>query len=245
MYAQLGETKRGFEIGKKGTNYWMWCACPKCGKQRWVYLKHGEPVSKHCVQCREYVKTPARIAVYESRRGIPRKPGIIKSGKESHFYKNGRFITVKGYISVLLTGTDEFYLPMSTHAHRVLEHRLVMAKKLGRCLQSWELVHHKGIRYSGIRNKSDNLEDNLELTLKGQHTKDHSKGYRDGYEKGLADGRSKLVKSLIYLWTRDAEMPVSKETEDYIIDHLQKISIAKKATFSDKARADMATGILK
>ena len=190
MYTPLGETKRGFEIGRKGTNYWMWCACPKCGKQRWVYLKHGKSVSKHCVQCREYVLTPARARVHESRRGIPRKPGIIKRGKEAYSYKNGRFKTVRGYVSVLLTGEDEFYLPMSTHAHRVLEHRLVMAKHLGRCLSSWELVHHK----NGI--KDDNRIENLGLTTIGSHTIEHNKGYQDGFKKGYLDGSNKLIRKL-------------------------------------------------
>ncbi len=239
MVIQLGETKRGYEIGRKGTNYWMWCDCPKCGKQRWVYLRHGEPVSKHCVQCREYVLTPARAKVHKSRKGIPRKLGIIRRGKEAYSYKNGRFKTVRGYISVLLTGADEFYLPMSTHAHRVLEHRLVMAKHLGRCLSSWELVHHK----NGI--KDDNRIENLGLTTIGSHSIEHNKGYQDGYQKGLADGRSKLIKSLIYLWTRDAELPINKETADYVIDHLHKIQGGKRIIFSDKSRVDMVIGILK
>jgi len=71
-----------------------------------------------------------------------------------------------------------------------------MAKHLGRCLQSWELVHHKGIRHSGIENKSDNLEDNLSMTLKGQHIRDHQKGYLLGYQKGLIDGRIKQIEEL-------------------------------------------------
>ena len=187
---QIGETKRGFDIGRKGTNYWMWCACPKCGKERWVYLKHGIPVSRYCIQCREYVLTPARSRVFESRRGIPRKPGIIKSGKEAYSYKSGKFKTSTGYISVLLTDEDEFYLPMSTHANRLLEHRLVMARHLGRCLQSWELVHHK----NGI--KDDNRIENLELTTIGSHSIEHSKGYRDGFNKGYQDGKSKRIKQL-------------------------------------------------
>lgn len=197
MCPQVGEVKRGIEIGRKGTNYWMWCACPKCGKQRWVYLKQGKPISKHCVQCRKYVLTPARARVHESRRGIPRKPGIIKRGKEAHSYKNGRSKTSKGYITILLS-PDDFFYPMADKTHgRVLEHRLVVAKKLGRCLHSWELVHHKGIRHSDIRNKSDNLEDNLELTIKGQHTKDHSQGYQDGFQKGYSDGKDKRVRELL------------------------------------------------
>ena len=187
---ELGETKKGFEIGRKGTNSWVWCACSKCGKERWVYFKKDKPVSNCCRKCAEYILTPARMRMHELQKGIPRKPGIVKRGIESPGYKNGRFRTVKGYISVLLIGIDEFYLPMSTHAHRVLEHRLVMAKHLGRCLQSWEIVHHK----NGIGD--DNRIENLELTTVGSHSREHSSGYRDGYQKGLADGKNKQIEHL-------------------------------------------------
>ena len=187
---ELGIQKRGIEIGRKGTNTWQWCACPKCGKEHWVYLRYGKPVSIHCVQCRGYILTPARIKVHESQRGIPRKPGIIKSGKESHAYKDGKSRTVQGYIKILLA-PDDFFYPMANSKHYVLEHRLVVAKALGRCLQPWELVHHK----NGI--KDDNrYPENLELTLIGSHSREHGKGYRDGYQKGLIDGRNKQIESL-------------------------------------------------
>ena len=78
----------------------------------------------------------------------------------------------------------------SLSAGYVREHRLVMARDLGRCLQSWELVHHK----NGI--KDDNRIENLELTTLGSHSVEHNKGYRDGYQQGLLDGRLKQIEEL-------------------------------------------------
>ena len=121
---------------------------------------------------------------------------IIKGGKAtgqkwcwSCFRHGGRLIR-GGYILVKIK-PDDFFYPMTNTDGYVREHRLVMAKHLGRCLFPWELVHHQGIRYMGIENKQDNLIDNLEMTTRGQHSRDHSKGYKDGYQKGYKDGLRK------------------------------------------------------
>ena len=106
------------------------------------------------------------------------------------------YIDKNGYKRIKLR-PDDFFYPMADYKCYVGEHRLVMAKYLGRCLQPWECVHHKGIRYSGIENKADNSLDNLELTSSaGEHSANHSKGYRDGYRKGLTDGHLRQIQLL-------------------------------------------------
>lgn len=86
-----------------------------------------------------------------------------------------------GYIIVRLHKTDPLY-PMAGSRRRIREHRLVMARHLGRCLQSWETVHH----INGIRD--DNRIENLQLV--SAHSHSYTDGYRVGYKQGFIDGRN-------------------------------------------------------
>ncbi len=173
---EIGEIKHGYDLGKKPPiKKFIWTACVDCGKERWVECVRGQPRTELCLSC-------------SSKRKVREKSGTWKGGRIS-CHKAG-YIQVKLY-------PDDFFYPMANRAGYVLEHRLVVAKALGRCLQPWEIVHHKGIRHTGIENKSDNLIDNLELTGSlGEHITNHSKGYSDGYQKGLQDGRLKQIQEL-------------------------------------------------
>lgn len=130
---KLGEIRRGVEIsqGKAHGNF-IWHACVDCGKERWVGITYGKPVSNYCMHCG-------------------------RAGAKSRFWEGGRFKNPNGYIIVWLKPND-FFFQMATKKGQALEHRLVIAKHLGRCLQSWEIVHHK----NGIRD--DNRLENLQLT---------------------------------------------------------------------------------
>lgn len=90
---------------------------------------------------------------------------MYKRGPGHSRWKGGRQVTADGYI--LVWAPDN---PMADIKGYVLEHRLVMSKKIGRPLLSKESVHHK----NGIR--SDNRLKNLELWVKpqvpGQRVKD-------------------------------------------------------------------------
>ena len=164
----LGETTRRNILNPDCQDHGLlvWLGCENCGKERWVRIVKGKPYRNNlCQSC--------------SQRG-----------EHSGCWKGGRFKDKSnGYVLIKLQ-PDDFFYPMQTGMGYVFEHRLVMAKHLGRCLQSWEWVHHK----NGI--KDDNRIENLELTTKGNHSRQHGKGYRDGYAKGLQDGRLKKIQKL-------------------------------------------------
>ena len=89
-------------------------------------------------------------------------PGCKRvTGKKHHFYKSG-YTLAQGYRLVNLPLDSPFRCMADKHG-RCREHRLVMAKKLGRVLKPWEIVHHKN------RKRDDNRPSNLELVSSTLH----------------------------------------------------------------------------
>lgn len=77
-------------------------------------------------------------------------------GELAHRWAGGRRSNPAGYIELRLQ-PDDFFYPMQSVRHYVLEHRLVMARHVKRCLLPWEVVHH----INGV--KDDNRLENLKL----------------------------------------------------------------------------------
>lgn len=103
-------------------------------------LRNGKPAATYCQRC-------------------------CRRGERNSEWRGGR-IKHDDYIRVKLYPGD-FFLSMADTKGRVMEHRLVMAKHLGRCLHDWEVVHHK----NEIPN--DNRIENLVLTMNGPHVSVH------------------------------------------------------------------------
>lgn len=142
--------------------------CSDCGKSRPIVCRSvSKTYNKKCRHC----------GTAKSHKDNPR----IKRQENHYNWKGGINLNRQGYI-VEYVRKDNPYYPMATNTGQkrfggyILQHRLVMAKHLGRCLLSHEVVHH----ING--NKKDNRMDNLNLIS----TKDHKSTYQDGYRSGYA-----------------------------------------------------------
>lgn len=143
--------------------------CPSCKKERLV--RNGYIHS----QKTKGIFTGRCISCNAKKRNEKWSVGFHPS------YSGHKKLTKDGYISITLKSlrnTTEFNIASEMawttgNIKRILEHRLVMAKHIGRSLEKHEIVHHK----NGI--KTDNRIENLELLT----VKSHHKGHGDFYYK--------------------------------------------------------------
>jgi HNH endonuclease len=129
VFGRLTVVSEANRIG--GKTAWH-CIC-KCGKQK--IAKSHNLLYGHTKSC-----------------GCLQKESVCRGSSHGQF-KTGRSKDKKGYI--LLSGYQGH--PRSYSSGQVLEHVIIMEKKLGRALLMSERVHHK----NGIRH--DNRPSNLEL----------------------------------------------------------------------------------
>ncbi|KKM91657.1 hypothetical protein LCGC14_1226340 [marine sediment metagenome] len=143
---EIGEIKLGKLIGQKCPDKFIYSACLACGKRRWSALVKGMPRNLRCCSCANSLKPHY-------------------SGDKNYHWKGGRNLDSNGYVFVYVL-RDDFFYPMANKHGYIREHRLVVAKALGRCLHSWEIVHHKHDKYpaGSIEDKQDNrYPENLQL----------------------------------------------------------------------------------
>ena len=135
-HPKIGDRVKAKELGVASGATYIWLPCAVCKKERWTVCIKGHPKYPRCRSC--------------SHLGI----------RYCH-WKGGRVYS-GDYMTVLLYPEDLFH-PMANSNGYIMEHRYVMAKHLGRCLHSWEIVHHK----NGI--KDDNRIGNLAIVTRTNH----------------------------------------------------------------------------
>ena len=130
----VGDLATAKSLGKMGRAIRIWESCPKCGYERWVKRNARGTCCQSCM-------TPPTYYGAENNRWNETKKTITKSG-----------------IRVYVTPSHPFFLMAhrcAKYGYAILEHRLVMATHLNRCLESWEVVHH--IDGDNCNNSLENL----------------------------------------------------------------------------------------
>ena len=169
----VGASRRGIKRKE-----WVTIRCQQCGTEfevtpGWTRNGRRKYCSKKCLGLATVAGRRTGIRhTDESRQKMADALTGRYTGRNSHAWKGGRWLSRAGYAHVMISELPEdqqaIARAMAPKDHKyVMEHRLVMAMKLGRPLTKSEVVHH----HNGV--KDDNRSDNLFLRDQSSHSLEH------------------------------------------------------------------------
>jgi len=174
---EVGDVAQATTLGQIGSHTMFFDPCIKCGTPHWVRI-HSR--NTYCSRC-----------------------GLKHTGPRRDRSSDGRF-TTDGYVIVRVEKTDPLRA-MSKAGGWVLEHRLIVARRIGRPLTHNDVIHH----INGIR--SDNSNGNLQLLTVRTH---HSHLVTKDAQKRIVDLETRvlLLESEITLLKSQLEsMPIPSQ----------------------------------
>ena len=157
--------------------------------------------TRHCVICgekveREHYRSPAERTTC-SRKCAGCLPRGASKAREYHKINNGGYNQIPRY---MLLPEDEYICPPDGR-HYVLEHRLFMARHLGRPLQQHEVVRHLN------GDKRDNRIENLALGDHKTNSMDHVTIAAE------LEGTKRLLAFMFGIYSNERRKHQQKETQ--------------------------------
>lgn len=153
---------------KRGAQEWrrnrVELTCPVCGKRFWRHkanvgkaklptcsrqcngVLRGQEWAQHAYKGRAAWKPESEAALVERMTG---ETNPAWKGGVTFWRKKGNYPPIK-YVRC-----PKEYLPMARKDGYVMEHRLLVAQSLGRCLRRGEVVHH--VNHDATDNRLENL----------------------------------------------------------------------------------------
>jgi hypothetical protein len=178
-------TRKGMSVPKARKRVYF--TCPVCGKATWKPESHysrvsvpvcsrqcngkyrGEAWGKHGHKGRQGWTDESRASAKAKMSG-PKNP----AWKGGVTYRKGK----GNYIGPRYVRSPKWALPMARKDGYIMEHRLVMAERLGRLLERSEVVNHIN------HDPRDNRPENLELYPSNG---DHKRGEAGRFVTGVAN----------------------------------------------------------